>query len=189
MFFMHLYFCASVASSGRFPVEKLQAGLARMAEASRKTREPEQAVDVLSGSAFLNAKSQLKPVNRVESLKTPETPRMPTVKRAESDNTARLAPFDKKGDRKISKISEVTSRFESEEQLPEKPGINLSPMFPRKDSNGNRNMPPVANVKPTRAVPVPKPDTNETFAPQVPRVSPFRNFKDEANAKGLCLMC
>lgn len=170
-------------------MEKLQAGLARMAEASRKSRDPEPAGDVLSSSMFLNAKSQLKPVNRVESLKTPESPRTPTVKRAESDNTTRLAPFDKKGDRKISKISEVTNRFESDEEQPEKPGISLSPMFPRKDSSGNRNLPPVANVKPNRAVPIPKPETNETLAPSVPRVSPFRNFKDEANAKGLCLMC
>lgn len=190
-----IYICVFVlvSSSGRFPVEKLQAELARMAS-KKPPKEPEEDAEVESGNMFLNAKSLLKPVNRVESLNTPEKPKMPTVKRAESDNPKRMEPIEKKFDRKISKISEMKDTYESDEGQPEKQGVNLSPMFPRKDPSGNRNIPPVANVKPTRAVPLeppikkvpPKPETIE--APPAPRASPFRNFKDEANSRGLCLM-
>lgn len=177
-------------------MEKLQEGLLRMAEASKKTKEPEQAVEVPTANMFLNAKHLLKPVNRGESLNTPEKQRLPTVKRAESDNIKRLEPFDKRGDRKVSKGSTMTNNFESDEDRPEKQGISLSPMFPRKDASANKTTLPVPNVKPTRPLPsetpnkragIPKPGTSETSAPPVPRASPFRNPKEEANSKGLYL--
>jgi hypothetical protein len=186
---------AALSSSGRFPVEKLQAELARMA--SRKPREPEQTADVPSGNMFLNAKSQLKSVNRVESLNTPEKQRLPTVKRAESENIKRLEPADKRGDRKVSKISDMTSNFESDEGEPEKRGMSASPMLPKKNFGGNRNaVQPASAIEPSRPVAsltpfkkvaaVPKPEPSESLAPPLPRPNQFRSPREESNYKGLC---
>lgn len=108
----------SFTGSTRIPVEKLQAGLARLAEAKAIATAGDQntaksaedsSVGSFSGSALANAKKLLKPVSRGESLNSSERPVTISVKRAESDNFK--AGFEKKG----SLLSEMKNKLDSKQ--------------------------------------------------------------------------